>query len=72
MEDHLRDMLPDRATLSYFGREEAASPATGSAKMHDQEEKEIVAHALENKPVSEVKSPVRAEAVTAAATEPGH
>ena len=29
MEDRLRDMLPDPAVLSYFGRDEAASPADG-------------------------------------------
>ncbi|HZK82538.1 MAG TPA: hypothetical protein VFC46_15755, partial [Humisphaera sp.] len=56
MEDHLRPILPERATLRYFGRDEAASPATGSHKMHGQEEKEIVAHALEKKVNGEPKS----------------
>jgi 2-oxoglutarate dehydrogenase E1 component len=47
MEDRLRDMLPDPAVLSYYGRNEAASPATGSYKSHEHEEQEIISHALE-------------------------
>ena len=47
MEDRLRDMLPDPAVLSYVGRDESASPATGSKKSHDSEEEEIIAHALD-------------------------
>jgi 2-oxoglutarate dehydrogenase E1 component len=47
MSDHLRGMLPDPAVLQYFGRDEAASPATGSPKMHEVEEREILAHALD-------------------------
>ncbi|HXE55452.1 MAG TPA: 2-oxoglutarate dehydrogenase E1 component [Tepidisphaeraceae bacterium] len=47
MEDRLRDMLPDPAVLAYFGRDEAASPATGSYKAHEQEEQEIITQALE-------------------------
>ncbi|HEV7298168.1 MAG TPA: 2-oxoglutarate dehydrogenase E1 component [Tepidisphaeraceae bacterium] len=43
----LREMLPDWATLTYFGREEAASPATGSMKMHKIEEEELIDHALD-------------------------
>jgi 2-oxoglutarate dehydrogenase E1 component len=50
MEDKLRDMLPDPAVLSYFGRAEAASPATGSYKAHEQEEQEIISHALDLPP----------------------
>jgi 2-oxoglutarate dehydrogenase complex dehydrogenase (E1) component-like enzyme len=47
MEDHLRELLPDPAVLNYFGREAAASPATGLARAHKSEEEAIVAHALE-------------------------
>ena len=47
MEDRLRDMLPDPAVLSYFGRDEAASPATGSYKAHEHEEAELISQALE-------------------------
>ena len=47
MEDRLRDMLPDPAVLTYYGRDESASPATGSYKMHELEEQEIISHALE-------------------------
>ncbi len=48
MEPRLRQMLPDTAiVLNYHGREAAASPATGSYKMHQIEEQEFVAHALD-------------------------
>ena len=47
VEDRLRDMLPDPAVLTYHGRDEAASPATGSYKMHEAEEQEIISHALD-------------------------
>jgi 2-oxoglutarate dehydrogenase E1 component len=47
IEDKLRDMLPDPAVLTYYGRDEAASPATGSMKAHTDEEREFIAHALD-------------------------
>ncbi|HLL89459.1 MAG TPA: 2-oxoglutarate dehydrogenase E1 component [Tepidisphaeraceae bacterium] len=47
MEPRLREMLSDVSTLSYFGRDEAASPATGSMKMHKIEEEELLDHALD-------------------------
>ncbi|HZN67778.1 MAG TPA: hypothetical protein VFB66_21000, partial [Tepidisphaeraceae bacterium] len=47
IEPRLREMLPDPAVLNYYGRDEAASPATGNYKMHQVEEQEILAHALE-------------------------
>ncbi|MBA3273320.1 MAG: 2-oxoglutarate dehydrogenase E1 component [Chthoniobacterales bacterium] len=51
MEPRLRQMLPDTAVvLNYHGREAAASPATGSYKMHQIEEQEFVAHALDVAP----------------------
>ncbi len=42
----LRTMLPD-LLVSYHGREAAASPATGSAAMHETEERELVSSALD-------------------------
>jgi 2-oxoglutarate dehydrogenase E1 component len=50
MEHRLRELLPDPAVLTYFGRDEGASPATGNYKMHQVEEQEILAHALEIAP----------------------
>jgi 2-oxoglutarate dehydrogenase E1 component len=47
MEDHLRGLLPDPAVLTYFGRDAAASPATGLWRTHDSEERLLVGHALE-------------------------
>jgi 2-oxoglutarate dehydrogenase E1 component len=46
IESRLRGMLPD-TLVCYIGREAAASPATGSKKEHDQEEREFVAAALD-------------------------
>jgi 2-oxoglutarate dehydrogenase E1 component len=50
MEPRLRELLPDPATLHYVGRDEAASPATGSTKMHEKEQQELVQQALEIAP----------------------
>jgi 2-oxoglutarate dehydrogenase complex dehydrogenase (E1) component-like enzyme len=50
IEPRLLSVLPDNVVLVYHGRDEAASPATGSAKMHQLEEQELVAHALELAP----------------------
>ena len=50
MDARLRKILPENRVLTYFGRDEAASPATGSYKMHKIEEEELVAHALELPP----------------------
>jgi 2-oxoglutarate dehydrogenase E1 component len=47
MESRLTELLPDPVTLHYVGRDEAASPATGSTRMHEAEEKELVQQALE-------------------------
>jgi 2-oxoglutarate dehydrogenase E1 component len=41
----LTEMLPDRV-IDYVGREESASPAAGSIKMHQMEEHEILTAAL--------------------------
>jgi 2-oxoglutarate dehydrogenase complex dehydrogenase (E1) component-like enzyme len=45
MEPRLRAMFPDKL-ITYFGRDFAASPATGSSKAHQGEEKEILSAAL--------------------------
>jgi 2-oxoglutarate dehydrogenase E1 component len=50
MKDHLEPMLPETAVLSYVGRDESASPATGSHKVHEEEEKEIISRALDVPP----------------------
>jgi 2-oxoglutarate dehydrogenase E1 component len=42
----LRRILPDERALSYVGRPEAASPATGSFKVHQQEERDLVNNAF--------------------------
>jgi len=47
VEPRIRDFVSARASLGYIGREEAASPATGIHKMHDVEEAEIIAAALD-------------------------
>ena len=73
----LRQILPENYALTYFGREEAASPATGLHKMHDIEEEELLSHALALPPreipppqepskVPEVGGPTGAALVTAA------
>jgi 2-oxoglutarate dehydrogenase E1 component len=47
MRNWLEQMLPDAAVLTYVGREAASSPATGSYKVHEAEEKELVSQALD-------------------------
>jgi 2-oxoglutarate dehydrogenase E1 component len=46
VQPRLRRVLPDGVALDYVGRPEAASPATGSYKAHQQEETELVNQAL--------------------------
>ena len=43
----LRDELPDKMSLSYVARPESASPATGSPKLHEQEQKNLMKRAFE-------------------------
>jgi 2-oxoglutarate dehydrogenase E1 component len=50
MDNKLRKILPENRVLTYYGRDEAASPATGAHKMHVIEEEELLAHALELPP----------------------
>ena len=47
MRDRLEPILPETAVMKYYGRREAASPATGLAKLHKIEEDEILAEALD-------------------------
>src|SRR5262249_40270832 len=47
MESRLRQPLPDGRVLTYYGRDEAASPAVGSKRLHELEEAELVGHALD-------------------------
>ena len=68
MEPRLRELLPDPATLHYVGRDESASPATGSTKVHGSEELELVQQALEIAPKAPPTPAVPAQAAAAAAT----
>jgi 2-oxoglutarate dehydrogenase E1 component len=47
LSDRIEPMLPETASLIYYGRDEAASPAVGSKKVSDKEELEIITRALE-------------------------
>jgi len=67
MEPRLRPMLTDTQVLNYHGRDEAASPATGSMKMHQIEEQELIAHALDVSPRREKAVTEVARTVPAAA-----
>jgi hypothetical protein len=69
MDARLRKILPENRVLNYFGREEAASPATGLHKMHLIEEQEILSHALDLPP-REVSPPPTPEERTSAASVP--
>ena len=42
----LDELLPAHCKLNYVGRDEAASPATGSGHLHETEQREIVEQAL--------------------------
>jgi 2-oxoglutarate dehydrogenase E1 component len=44
--NQMRPVLPDGLTLSYVGRRAAASPATGSYKIHQQEEADLINRAF--------------------------
>ncbi len=46
MQERLRPGLRDDQTLGYVGREAAASPATGSLKLHRRNQEQILAEAL--------------------------
>ena len=44
--ERLRTLLGDRAELRHIARAASASPASGSAKIHDREQRELLAAAL--------------------------
>ena len=46
MQSHLRPLLAESQTLTYVGRRAAASPATGSYKIHQQEEADLINRAF--------------------------
>jgi 2-oxoglutarate dehydrogenase E1 component len=70
MSPRLMEMLPD-AVLHYVGREESASPAAGSLKMHQVEEQEILTAALGVRVRAEVTAPgTPATAVSATPVSP--
>ncbi len=43
---HFEESIPADATLKYVGREASASPAVGSASLHNQQQKQLVDEAL--------------------------
>lgn len=47
----LRQILPSQCVLTYGGRPEAASPATGSRRIHTREQEAIIKQALDLAPV---------------------
>ncbi len=59
----LRAMLGGDGDLAYVGREEAASPATGSYKIHQAEESAILDEALKRPRPRAAESPRRADRV---------
>jgi 2-oxoglutarate dehydrogenase E1 component len=67
MDPRLRSMLTDTQVLNYHGRDEAASPATGTMKMHQVEEQELIAHALDVTPARPAQAATAAKAVPASA-----
>ena len=44
---YLDEVIPESCDLDYVGRDEAASPATGSGQVHLAEQQEIVSQALD-------------------------
>jgi len=62
----LDGLLPNGIRLGYYGREEAASPAVGSAKAHKIEEEEFLSQALDLPPRHpEVRTAAKQEPATA-------
>ena len=47
VQHHIESLLPEQCELRYVGRDEAASPATGSHQVHLSEQREIVDQALD-------------------------
>ena len=48
--ERLRPLLGDRAELRHVARAASASPASGSSKIHDREQRELLAAALADLP----------------------
>jgi 2-oxoglutarate dehydrogenase complex dehydrogenase (E1) component-like enzyme len=46
MQNHLRPLLRDDQALTYVGRRAAASPASGSFKIHQREEADLINRAF--------------------------
>ena len=46
MQSRLQRLLKDRMKVSHVAREESASPATGSPKLHEQEQRKIIDQAF--------------------------
>jgi len=46
VQTRIKDILPKQARLRYVGRPEAASPATGSYRVHEQEQTEFIGEAF--------------------------
>ncbi|HEX5242170.1 MAG TPA: 2-oxoglutarate dehydrogenase E1 component [Tepidisphaeraceae bacterium] len=69
MSDRLRELLPETAVLTYYGRDESASPATGLHKLHEEEEEEMIGQALEI-PAASPAAAVAAEAQPATVASP--
>ncbi len=56
---YLDEIIPEGCELCYIGRDEAASPATGSHHVHQVEQREIVEQALDLRPREVVLSTLR-------------
>jgi 2-oxoglutarate dehydrogenase E1 component len=56
LEPRLRELLPPGSKLSYVGRDEAASPAVGSFRLHQVEEDTFVRQSLDVAPVAAVRA----------------
>jgi 2-oxoglutarate dehydrogenase E1 component len=56
IQSRLSSVLPRGAKLRYVGRPEAASPATGSYRVHEQEEMELLREAFAPKPRPRAKT----------------
>ena len=69
MSDRVRELLPETAVLTYYGRDESSSPASGSHMMHEHEEEELISQALEIPPKA-AKHVAEVQPATAAAERP--
>jgi 2-oxoglutarate dehydrogenase E1 component len=56
VKDRLERTLPQGARLRYVGRRESASPATGSYKIHSEEQAEFIAEAFARRPRARASS----------------